>query len=114
MERQRSDPTFGHDNDAPPGHWNVPQLLTMLLVQPQAHGATPNEFGFEPYEDEPPQFLLVKLLSKFGVMPTFNVQAPQMHGSMNNKAPPIVDAFNSDDMTILFSKFNNCKVALLV
>ena len=30
MERQRSDPTFGHDNDAPPGHWNVPQLLTML------------------------------------------------------------------------------------
>ena len=24
MEKQRSNPTFGHDNDAPPGQWNVP------------------------------------------------------------------------------------------
>lgn len=108
MERQRSDPTFGHDNDAPPGHWNVPPTADHAFgpPPPQAYGATPNEFGFEPYEDEPspvsPREIAVQIRR---VMPTFNVQAPQMHGSMNNKAPPIVDAFmitNSDDDHLVF------------
>ncbi|CAX42661.1 transposon polyprotein (fragment), putative [Candida dubliniensis CD36] len=78
MEKQRSNPTFGHDNDAPPGQWNVPPTADHAFGPPpsQAYGAPPNEFGFEPYEDEPSPVSPREIAAQIRrVMPTFMVQA---------------------------------------
>ena len=81
-----------------------------------------NEFGFEPYEDEPfPQFPHVKLLPKIRrVMPTFmngprsssNAMAP-----WTTKPPPYCWCFSDYQFwwrPSCFQSSNNCKVTLLV